>query len=100
MSQINEIQGSFILYGVSRVGKTYISSMIEAEFIDCIQMGTLVSSLDQIDLLLEYLQLRINLVLEDPSPCKLVIFDNVQAIAPKEEENLGLVNIVKSERVS
>jgi hypothetical protein len=63
-------------------------------------MGTLVTSIDQIDLLLEYLQLRVAFILEDPSPSKLVIFDNAQAITPKEEENLGLVNIVKSERVT
>lgn len=63
-------------------------------------MGTLVTSIDQIDLLLEYLQLRVAVILEDPSPSKLVIFDNSQAITPKEEENLGLVNIVKSERVT
>jgi hypothetical protein len=63
-------------------------------------MGTLVTSIDQIDLLLEYLQLRVAFILEDPSPSKLVILDNAQAITPKEEENLGLVNIIKSERVT
>ena len=63
-------------------------------------MGTLVSSLDAIDTLLEYLQLKLTRVMEDPSPSKLLVFDNIHAIAPKEDNSIGMVHIIKSERVT
>lgn len=62
-------------------------------------MGTLVTSVDSIETMLEYLQLRVDRALADPKE-RLIIFDNVQAIAPKEEDGLGVVNIVKSERAT
>ena len=58
----------FILYGAAYVGKTFLVNNIKGstEIIDCTQMGTLVSSLDSIDTLLEYLQLKLARVLDDP----------------------------------
>lgn len=44
--------------------------------------------------------MRVRLVEDDPSASRLIVFDNVQAIAPKEEESIGLFNVVKSERIT
>jgi hypothetical protein len=96
------IECCFILYGAAYVGKTFLVNNLKGstEIIDCTQMGTLVSSLDSIDTLLEYLQLKLARVMDDPSPSKLIVFDNIHAIAPKEDSSIGMVNIIKSERVT
>lgn len=69
----------FVLYGAAHVGKSYLLGSLDGstDVIDCTQMGTLVTTLETVDTLLDYLQLRLNRVLDDPSPSKLVVFDNV-----------------------
>ena len=104
IKKIDELRNEscFILYGAAYVGKTFLVNNLKGstEIIDCTQMGTLVSTLDSIDTLLEYLQLKLVRVMDDPSSSKLIVFDNIHAIAPKEDSSIGMVNIIKSERVT
>lgn len=47
----------FLLYGAARIGKTFLCSCLggSTEVIDCTPMGTLISSTESVDSLLEYL---------------------------------------------
>lgn len=47
------------------------------DVVDCTQMGTVVTTIEQIDLLIEYLELRLQEILKEPAVDKLLIFDNI-----------------------
>ena len=47
-----------MLYGVKDVGKSSLARQLDFDVVDCIQIGTLCSSVDSVDAVLEYLELR------------------------------------------
>ena len=66
-SQIEKLRGHqldgecCLVYGVAAVGKSHMfdaSNEPFADVVDCTQMGTLIKQADQIDVALEYLELR------------------------------------------
>ena len=60
-----------------------------ADVVDCTQMATLVKAIEQVDLALEYLELRFQEFLESPihNSEKLFVLDNVNGICPSIDES-------------
>ena len=76
-----------------------------ADVVDCTQMATLVKAVEQVDLALEYLELRFQEFMDSPvlETEKMLVFDNVNGICPSLEETSqpgNTVEIVKSERIT
>jgi len=46
------------LYGVKDVGKSEFAKVLNFDLVDCIQIGTLCTSVEGVDSVLEYLELR------------------------------------------
>jgi hypothetical protein len=67
------------LFGAAKIGKSFLVNMLDGctDVVDCTQMGTVVTTIEQIDLLIEYLELRLQEILKEPAVDKLLIFDNI-----------------------
>eukprot|EP00347_Sterkiella_histriomuscorum_P013019 403366324 len=108
---INHQESTCLLYGPQQVGKTFVTQNLIIEdfqknegyfiqYIDCNKISTHISSQEQIDIAVEYLNQKYQECLKmKPS---LMILDNLNALcsAISNDEQLNLIEQVKSQKVA
>lgn len=92
----------FLLYGPKSVGKSSVIRHLEFDTVSCVQLGTLVTSLEQVDLLIEYLEKRFAWFEAHSRLSRVFVMEDVQAVCPLIESGAtaNLVEFVKSNRVA
>ena len=92
------------MYGGASIGKSFFFERDpQAEIIDCTEMVNLISSLEDIEMALEYLEQRYQAFQSKKLPQGVLVFDNVNGLcASQGEDSAGasMVEQVKSERVT
>lgn len=74
------------MYGIKDVGKSALVRQLDFDVVDCIQIGTLCSSVDAVDVVLEYLELRYQTFIEMERH-EVFVLDSVQGICPNIDES-------------